>query len=238
MTENRMLLSRIAGVLYLIVIITGLFSLMFVPKNLFVYGNALETAQNIYQKTGMFRISLASSVICYLAFTFLVIFLYQILSTVDIFTARVMMILALISVPISFYNLINKYAILDLIKDNTSDLVQKSPKIMELLNNYDNGIFILTVFWGLWLLPFGFLVFKSGFYPRIIGVLLMIGCFGYLINFFGNTLYDDYQNILVLQYLKLLPTLGEFSICFWLLVVGARQKSLKINNYENRTTRL
>jgi len=233
-----MLLSRIAGVLYLIVIITGLFSLMFVPKNLFVYGNALETAQNIYQKTGMFRISLASSVICYLAFTFLVIFLYQILSTVDIFTARVMMILALISVPISFYNLINKYAILDLIKDNTSDLVQKSPKIMELLNNYDNGIFILTVFWGLWLLPFGFLVFKSGFYPRIIGVLLMIGCFGYLINFFGNTLYDDYQNILVLQYLKLLPTLGEFSICFWLLVVGARQKSLKINNYENRTTRL
>ena len=227
MTENRMLLSRIAGMLYLIVIITGLFSLMFVPKNLFVYGNALETAQNIFQKTGMFRISLASSVICYLAFTFLVIFLYQILRTVDIFIARVMMILALISVPISFYNLINKYAILDLIKDNTSDLVQKSSKIMELLNNYDNGIFILTVFWGLWLLPFGFLVFKSGFYPRIIGVLLMIGCFGYLINFFGNTLYDDYHDIVVLQYLKLLPTIGEFSICIWLLVVGARQRIFK-----------
>lgn len=178
MTENRMLLSRIAGMLYLIVIITGLFSLMYVPKNLFVYGNALETAQNISQKTGMFRISLASSVICYLAFTFLVIFLYQILRTVDIFVARVMVILALISVPVSFYNLINKYAILDLIKDNTSDLAQKSEKIMELLNNYDNGIFILTIFWGLWLLPFGFLIFRSGFYPKIIGVLLMAGCFG------------------------------------------------------------
>lgn len=223
MTENRMLLSRIAGMLYLIVIITGLFSLMYVPKNLFVYGNALETAQNISQKTGMFRISLASSVICYLAFTFLVIFLYQILRTVDIFVARVMVILALISVPVSFYNLINKYAILDLIKDNTSDLAQKSEKIMELLNNYDNGIFILTIFWGLWLLPFGFLIFRSGFYPKIIGVLLMAGCFGYLINFFGNTLFVDYQSVGVLQYLKLLPTLGEFSICFWLLVVGARK---------------
>lgn len=223
MTENRMLLSRIAGMLYLIVIITGLFSLMYVPKNLFVYGNALETAQNISQKTGMFRISLASSVICYLAFTFLVIFLYQILRTVDIFVARVMMILALISVPVSFYNLINKYAILDLIKDNTSDLAQKSEKIMELLNNYDNGIFILTIFWGLWLLPFGFLIFRSGFYPKIIGVLLMVGCFGYLINFFGNTLFVDYQSVGVLQYLKLLPTVGEFSICFWLLVVGARK---------------
>ncbi len=223
MTENRMLLSRIAGILYLIVIITGLFSLMYVPKNLFVYGNALETAQNISQKTGMFRISLASSVICYLAFTFLVIFLYQILRTVDIFVARVMVILALISVPVSFYNLINKYAILDLIKDNTSDLAQKSEKIMELLNNYDNGIFILTIFWGLWLLPFGFLIFRSGFYPKIIGVLLMAGCFGYLINFFGNTLFVDYQSVGVLQYLKLLPTLGEFSICFWLLVVGARK---------------
>ena len=222
MTENRMLLSRIAGMLYLIVIITGLFSLMYVPKNLFVYGNALETAQNISQKTGMFRISLASSVICYLAFTFLVIFLYQILRTVDIFVARVMVILALISVPVSFYNLINKYTILDLIKDNTSDLAQKSEKIMELLNNYDNGIFILTIFWGLWLLPFGFLIFRSGFYPKIIGVLLMAGCFGYLINFFGNTLFVDYQSVGILQYLKLLPTVGEFSICFWLLVVGAR----------------
>jgi hypothetical protein len=190
---------------------------------LFVYGNALETAQNISQKTGMFRISLASSVICYLAFTFLVIFLYQILRTVDIFVARVMMILALISVPVSFYNLINKYAILDLIKDNTSDLAQKSEKIMELLNNYDNGIFILTIFWGLWLLPFGFLIFRSGFYPKIIGVLLMVGCFGYLINFFGNTLFVDYQSVGVLQYLKLLPTVGEFSICFWLLFVGARK---------------
>lgn len=228
MTENRMLLSRIAGMLYLIVIITGLFSLMYVPKNLFVYGNALETAQNISQKTGMFRISLASSVICYLAFTFLVIFLYQILRTVDIFVARVMVILALISVPVSFYNLINKYAILDLIKDNTSDLAQKSEKIMELLNNYDNGIFILTIFWGLWLLPFGFLIFRSGFYPKIIGVLLMAGCFGYLINFFGNTLFVDYQSVGILQYLKLLPTVGEFSICFWLLVVGARKtKTLK-----------
>ncbi|OJX28127.1 MAG: hypothetical protein BGO86_02070 [Chryseobacterium sp. 36-9] len=223
MTENRMLLSRIAGMLYLIVIITGLFSLMYVPKNLFVYGNALETAQNISQKTGMFRISLASSVICYLAFTFLVIFLYQILRTVDIFVARVMVILALISVPVSFYNLINKYTILDLIKDNTSDLAQKSEKIMELLNNYDNGIFILTIFWGLWLLPFGFLIFRSGFYPKIIGVLLMAGCFGYLINFFGNTLFVDYQSVGILQYLKLLPTVGEFSICFWLLVVGARK---------------
>ncbi|PZU87529.1 MAG: DUF4386 domain-containing protein [Chryseobacterium sp.] len=230
MTENRTLLSRIAGMLYLIVIITGLFSLMYVPKNLFVYGDALETAQNISQKTGMFRISLASSVICYLAFTFLVIFLHRILRTVDAFVARLMMILALVSVPISFYNLINKYTILDLIKDNTSDLAQKAPKIMELLNNYDNGIFILTIFWGLWLLPFGFLIFKSGFYPKIIGVLLMAGCFGYLINFFGITLSVDYQYAVVLKYLKLLPTIGEFSICFWLLVVGARHKNLKNEN--------
>ncbi|MBN9338250.1 MAG: DUF4386 domain-containing protein, partial [Chryseobacterium sp.] len=145
------------------------------------------------------------------------------LRTVDIFVARVMVILALISVPVSFYNLINKYTILDLIKDNTSDLAQKSEKIMELLNNYDNGIFILTIFWGLWLLPFGFLIFRSGFYPKIIGVLLMAGCFGYLINFFGNTLFVDYQSVGILQYLKLLPTVGEFSICFWLLVVGARK---------------
>lgn len=224
MIENKKILSRISGLLYLVVIITGLFSLMYVPNLLFLWDNPLKTSENIIQHIGLFRLSIASSVICYIAFTVLVIFLYQIFRSVDYFYSKLMLILALISVPITFINLQNKYNILDIVKDNSSNPAQISEKIMELLNNYDNGILVLTVFWGLWLLPFGYLVYKSGFYPRVIGIFLMTGCFGYLINFFGYTLFEDYNTMGIAKYLKLLPALGEFSVCFWLLFIGIKSK--------------
>ncbi len=92
------------------------------------------------------------------------------------------------------------------------------------LNQYDNGILITTVFWGLWLLPFGYLVYKSGFFPKILGILLMLGCFGYLINYFGNTLSNNYGTIGISPYLGLLPAIGEIGTCLWLLFVGAKEK--------------
>ena len=72
---------------------------------------------------------------------------------------------------------------------------QLQAQVLFYLNQYDNGILILLIFWGLWLFPFGYLVFKSEFLPKFLGVLLMLGCFGYLINLFGNTLIPNYPEI-------------------------------------------
>lgn len=63
------------------------------------------------------------------------------------------------------------------------------------LHLYNDGILLATVFWGLWLFPLGLLVYRSGFIPKFLGVLLMFGCLGYLINFTGNTLFENYSNI-------------------------------------------
>jgi len=60
------------------------------------------------------------------------------------------------------------------------------------LDLHEVGIIIAYIFWGLWLFPLGYLVFKSGFFPRILGILLMISCFGYLIDFFTFFLVPDF----------------------------------------------
>ena len=78
-------------------------------------------------------------------------------------------------------------------------------------------------FWGLWLLPFGYLVFKSGFLPRILGILLMIGCFGYLTEAFGRVLFPvGYAQAGISNFIIIPSALGEVGICLWLLIKGAR----------------
>lgn len=227
---NRKRMARSAGLIYLIVVITGMFSLAYVPKQLFVYDNPDLTFKNILNNETLFRLSIVSSVICYTAFIFLPIVLYQLFKQVNEHFSKTMMILAIVSVPVSFYNLTNKYAILSIVSDSKQEPVQAMDDLyqqtMMYLNQYDNGIFITTVFWGLWLLPFGWLVFKSGFLPRILGVLLMLGCFGYLINFFGNTLSGSYSSLAVKKYIGLLPSVAEMGTCFWLLVMGAKGKRI------------
>ncbi|MCG2792672.1 MAG: DUF4386 domain-containing protein [Weeksellaceae bacterium] len=226
MIKNKNALFRMAGALYLIVILTGLFSLMYVPKMLFVWDNPAKTAENIAENTRLFRFSIASSVLCYVAFTLLPVFLYQLLRSVHELSAKLMLILALVSVPLSVGNLQNKYGILHLLTSKSANEKLIQARVMDLLHIYDNGILIATVFWGLWLLPFGFLVYKSGFLPKIIGIFLMLGCFGYLINFFGNTLSAEYQIIGISSYLGLLPTVGELSICAWLLFGRIRKHNI------------
>ncbi len=88
------------------------------------------------------------------------------------------------------------------------------------LDAYRNGLLVSEIFWGLWLLPFGYLVFKSGFLPRILGILLMMGCFGYLIDFFGSALFPGYAASILASYATLPASLGEIGTCLWLLIVG------------------
>lgn len=227
---NRTNISRIAGLVYLIIVLSGMFSLAYVPKQLFVWNNPAGTFDNILTHETLFRLGIASSVVCYTAFVFLPIILYRLFRSVNENYARTMLILAIVSVPVSFINLQNKYAILSLIETSAQPGIAKQElyaQTMLYLNQYDNGILVATVFWGLWLLPFGYLVFRSGFLPRFLGVLLMLGCVGYLVNFFGNTLLANYKAIGVSQYFGLLPAIGEIGTCLWLLLVGAREKKLK-----------
>ena len=85
---------------------------------------------------------------------------------------------------------------------------------------------VIHVFSGLWLFPFGYLVYQSKFLPKIFGVLLMLGCFGYLINFMGETLMANYSKLGIGFYISLPASIGEIGICLWLLIVGCRTTNI------------
>ena len=89
------------------------------------------------------------------------------------------------------------------------------------LQRYGHGLRIASLFWGLWLLPFGWLVLRSGRLPRVLGLLLVLGGVGYVVQVFGG-LVPGVSDSAWIGYVRLPAALGEICSCLWLLVFGAR----------------
>ncbi len=226
--------AKIAGILYLIVVVTGILSLGYIPSQLVVWEDKVLTFNTILKNENLYRLEVFLSVICYLTFTFLPLVLRELFKGINSFMANAMVILVWISVPITFYNLQHKYMILDIIHKenylNSYNESQLQTQIMILLNQYQYGIFIATFFWGLWLFPFGYLVYKSGFIPKIFGILLMLGCCCYLVNFTGNSLLLNYQDLGISKYIGKIPAIAEIGICVWLILVGIKTQKKNEKN--------
>ena len=226
--ESNKKTARIAGMFYLTVVVTGIFNLLYVPSKLIVWNDASTTFNNIVTNETLFRLGIIAGIACYIAFLFLPLVLYKLLSPFNKTAAVSMVALAMVSVPVSLLNLNNKMVVLTLI-GKANYLTEFPPselhaQVMLSLDYYNNGIEILTVFWGLWLLPFGYLVFKSGILPKTLGVLLMAGCFGYLINFTGGFLFQNYSNLGIAKIISLPASIGEIGSCLWLLIMGAKNE--------------
>ena len=224
--------ARTAGLLYLIVVLAGIFSLAYVPSQINVPGDAAATINNIIASKQLFRLGIVAGLACYTAFLVLPFALYKLLSPFGKSAAVLMVAFAVASVPISFINQIHKFDILSLLGGadylQALSAEQLRAHVMMSLDSYRNGMHVSQIFWGLWLLPFGYLVFKSGFLPRVLGILLMMGCFGYLVDFSGTTLYPNYAETVIAKYASLPGTFGEIGICLWLLVVGVREPRIPL----------
>jgi hypothetical protein len=218
--------ARLAGLLYLVVVVTGIFGLMYVPTKLIVWDNAALSFNQIKNSETLFRLGIFSSLVCYSVFLFLPLTLYKLLKPVNENYARLMVILAIVSVPISFVNLFNKMAVLSLISNDdylqASTIEQLHSQVLFYLHQYDQGILIVGIFWGLWLFPFGYLVYKSGILPKILGVILMLGCISYLVSFVGHFLIPNYSKMTISTIIDLPASIGEIGICLWLLIMGAK----------------
>jgi hypothetical protein len=208
------------------VVLTGLFALLYVPSRLIVWTDAQTTYHNIKESETLFRLSIYAGIVCYTAFLLLPLVLYKLLQHVNKTHAVAMVALALTSVPISLFNLTHKFAVLTLInKPDFFSAVDLPKQVLLQLEYYNNGIDVAAVFWGLWLFPFGYLVFKSGMLPKILGILLMAGCFGYIINITGGLLFPvSYKELGISGYVSLPSGLGEIGTCLWLLMAGVKTK--------------
>lgn len=217
--KSQLINARIAGFLYLMMAPFAIFSMMYVPSILIVPGDAATTANNIMASEGLFRSGIVSWLISQTIFIFLLLVLYKVLKPVNKNHALLMLVLALVAVPIAFINELNQFAALFLLSGadylTAFEADQLHAQVMLFLDLHTSGLYAAHIFWGLWLFPFGYLVFKSGFLPRILGILLMIGGFGYLIDFAIFFLFPTFD-------VKISPItgIGELIIGLWLLIKG------------------
>lgn len=206
--------ARIAGSLYFFMNMFAPFTLLYLPSRFVVQGDAAATAANIMASESLYRIGIALNLFNALGQIFLVLALYQLLKVVSKNIASLMVIFSLVSVPISMLNELTQLAVLQLLsKAVYIPLEQLQAWAYLLVQLHDQGLLIAQIFWGLWLFPMGYLVYKSGFLPKSIGVLLIIACFGYVISSFGRILGYNVDIILYTSW-------GEVLLLLWLLIKG------------------
>jgi hypothetical protein len=216
--------ARIAGAVYLALAVTAPFHLIYIPRALIVTGNATATANNILAHETLFRLGIVAGLFDPVTFIFVVMALYRLLSGVNKAYASLMAILALVSVAVGFVNVLNHIAALTLFRGgdflSVMDKNQLDALAMLFLRLHGQGNVINEIFWGLWLFPFGVLVMRSGFLPRILGVLLIVNCFAYLAQSLTSLLLPSYANVVAKWTFPAL--FGELWIMLWLLIRGAQ----------------
>ena len=206
--------ARLTGFIYLLLIPLGLLGIMYIPT-LVVGGDLPATIGNLRDNESMFKLSMLAALLIQLVDIVLVLMLYKLFVSVNQNMAKILVLMAILGVPIALLNEINHGAIL-LILDNP-DISDTFVMLFLGIHNY--GVVIAGIFWGLWLFPMGYLVCKSNFMPKIIGIALMIGCFGYLADSFIYILVPD----IGFQFAQFM-FVGEIMIAFWLLVMGVNEE--------------
>jgi len=220
--------ARIAGAVYLSMVFTAPFTLLYIPNKLLVRGDATATANNILAHQTMFRLAILGDLITAVIFICLGIALYRLLSGVNKTWAMLMVAFVLISAAVGFLDTLNNVAALILFRGADFLTVFDKQQLNALgylfIRLHSQGIFMNELFWGLWLFPFGLLVFRSGFLPRFLGVWLMINCFGYVALCVIALLFPSYYDAAFKWAQPIL--FGELAILLWLLIKGAKVPSV------------
>jgi hypothetical protein len=219
-------------VLYPIWFVLGLFGVMYVPATIIVAGDAIATANNILANELLFRMGIVGSLTVQVIQIFVVLLLYKLFKSVNRSHASLMVVFALVGIPIAMLNTLNRLATLLLL--NGADYLkvfepnQLQALVLLFLNLNEQGQLIAIIFWGLWLFPLGYLIYKSGYFPRILGIWVIIGGVGYVLDSLTHFLLPNYANYEAILFpLVLLLTIGETLFALWVVVKGAKIPEMK-----------
>lgn len=218
-------LARIAGLFYLGQLVLSGFSQMYVRPSVFVAGDATATADNVRASATLFRIGLATDLAGLTCFLLMGMTLFFLLRTVDQRAALAMVIFVAVGVALGAVDLINHAGALlvatgaaysTALGAGASDAL-----VLLFLNLYRAGYFVAQIFYALWLLPAGYLLYRSGCFPKALGVLVAVGCFSLLaetVVVFSSSGFEESD----LALLVLMPAaIAEISFMVWLAVKGA-----------------
>ncbi len=207
--------------MYLLMIPFGIFGILFVQNSIYVEGDIVSTIGNVVANKALFHLSILSSVVVQLLQIALVLLLFKLFKPVSKMAAVLMLAFIVPSISIALLNEASFLAVGSLL-DTPSYLVLFGESTLQgmvalLFDMHQAGVMIAQVFWGLWLFPLGYLVYRSGFAPRLIGVLLMIGCFGYLTDAVLYILAID-PGFTISEY----TFLGEILLPLWLIIYAGK----------------
>lgn len=211
--------ARIAGLLYLVASLVGAVRLMYIPNVLVVTGNAAATAANIAAHQSLFRFGMVCNLVGATLWALVPLALYRLLHGVDQTLAIVMVILGcVLQVPLFYVNTVTDAGILYVA--SAFDLPQRDGFVLLFLNLHHSLDLANAVLWGVWLIPYGLLVYRSRFLPRVFGVWLIAACFGWLAFSATGFLFPEYEDRVF--NLSQPFILGEMVLVFWLIIMGAR----------------
>ena len=225
---NSKMPARMAGLLYLIGGVAGVFGILYGPS-LIVPGDAAATAKHILANASLFRLSMVSALLDQIVFILVALALYQVLKPVNKNMAALMVIFLLLGVPIAMLNELNNVAVLfllsgaDSLKVFTADQVHTL--VLLFLDLHALGLNIAFLVGAPWFFPMGYLVFTSRFLPRILGVLLIINGLGYLIDSFAALLLPG-LNVNIVMFTGWV----EVVFALWLVIKG-----VNVEQWEKRT---
>jgi hypothetical protein len=219
--------ARLAGLSFLFMVITGLFSEIFFRQKVFVSSDIAATVSNISSNTLLYRTGIVCDILMSLGYLFTALVLFKLLASVNKNLAAVMVLLAAAGSALLMFNILNECAPLYILTGNdylnVLGLNSRQAIAMLYYSLYEHGYMIGQVFFALWVLPLGVLIYKSGFIPKVLGVLFVIETiFGFL-SVFVHFLVPN-QSI---ETILLLPgTVAEFVFMFWLLIWGIRKPKM------------
>lgn len=218
--------GRLAGALYLAVVLTGIFALAYVPSRIPTAGDPEALLATLQASESLFRMGIAAFLVMQVSFLLLPLALFPLLRPAGPAAATVMVGLVAVSVPIALVSLSGRLDALSLVTDAryaAAFAPDHLPTEVSLaLGRYRSGLAITSLFWGLWLLPFGYLVLTSGRLPRILGGFLILGGLGYIVDVFADLLIPGYAESTLAGFVTRPAAIGEIGTCLWLLVAGVR----------------
>jgi Domain of unknown function (DUF4386) len=229
--------ARLAGVLYLLIAVLAPFSILYIPSMLIVPGDAATTASNILASEGLFRLGIVADSVVVLLEIALIAVLYVLLRPVNKTLALVVTFARLAMTVIMAVNVFNSLGVLLLSSDAKYLTVFKPDQLHALvllfLNLHDSGVYIWQFIFGFHFLVLGYLVFKSGFFPRILGILLWVACLGYLMDSFGILFPISGALSMVSSVLLAAGVIGELSFTLWLLIKGVNVEQWEIRAHKS-----
>jgi hypothetical protein len=217
--------ARIAGLLYLIVAVFGIFAIIYVLGKVYTPGDAATTAANVLANSSLVRIGVVADLFQATVFAFLGMTLYHLLKHVNKNAARSMMILVAIATTIMCLNLVFEFAALLVATDSSYvtafGAAGSNALVMLLLDMHHYGFLIAQTFFGLWLVPLGYLAYKSGMFPKGLGIMLIIGGAVYLVDMLLKFLVPDFAAT-VTAFLIIPFTVAEVWMLVYLLWKGVK----------------